>query len=109
MTVGQSACQLEERSAVAGDHRLSRGLVPSQIGDGKYLFHITGGVDKFDDLTVIDTEPFDAFAFYPNSVSVYYLGDKGTAPTTRGVAGHGLARSHTRSAIACPSTAKPTM
>jgi hypothetical protein len=44
--------------------------VPNQIGDGKYLPHITVGVAKFDDLNVIEAEPFDAFAVHPSSVSV---------------------------------------
>ena len=53
--------------------------VPNQIGDGKYLPHITVGVAKFDDLRVIGAEPFDAFAVHPSSVSVYHLGNNGTA------------------------------
>jgi hypothetical protein len=53
--------------------------VPNQIGDGKYLPHITVGVAKFDDLKVIEAEPFDAFAVHPKSVSVYHLGNNGTA------------------------------
>ncbi|MGO9905045.1 MAG: hypothetical protein ACLPY3_04895 [Solirubrobacteraceae bacterium] len=53
--------------------------VPNQIGDGKYLPHITVGVAKFDDLRVIGAEPFDAFAVHPSSVSVYHLGSNGTA------------------------------
>jgi hypothetical protein len=53
--------------------------VPNQIGDGKYLPHITVGVAKFDDLKVIEAEPFDAFAVHPSSVSVYHLGNNGTA------------------------------
>jgi hypothetical protein len=52
---------------------------PNQIGDGKYLPHITVGVAKFDDLKVIEAEPFDAFAVHPKSVSVYHLGNNGTA------------------------------
>jgi hypothetical protein len=53
--------------------------VPNQIGEGKYLPHITVGVAKFDDLTVIEAEPFDPFAVHPASVSVYHLGNNGTA------------------------------
>jgi hypothetical protein len=53
--------------------------VPNQIGEGKYLPHITVGVAKFDDLKVIELEPFDAFAVHPTSVSVYHLGNNGTA------------------------------
>jgi hypothetical protein len=53
--------------------------VPNQTGDGKYLFHITVGVAKFDDLKVIEAEPLDAFAVHPKSVSVYHLGNNGTA------------------------------
>jgi hypothetical protein len=54
-------------------------FVPNQIGDGKYLPHITVGVAKFDDLKIIEAEPFDAFAVHPASVSVYHLGNNGTA------------------------------
>lgn len=53
--------------------------VPNQIGEGKYLPHITVGVAKFDDLKVIEAEPFDAFPVHPSSVSVYHLGNNGTA------------------------------
>src|SRR5271154_1135243 len=52
---------------------------PNQIGEGKYFPHITVGVAKFDDLKVIEAEPFDAFPVHPASVSVYHLGNNGTA------------------------------
>jgi hypothetical protein len=54
-------------------------FVPDQIGDGKYLPHITVGVARFDDLEVIEAEPFDAFAVHPAGVAVYHLGNNGTA------------------------------
>jgi hypothetical protein len=53
--------------------------VPNQIGDGKYLPHITVGVAKFDDLKVIEAEPFEAFPVHPSSASVSHLGNNGTA------------------------------
>jgi hypothetical protein len=53
--------------------------VPNQIGEGKYLPHITVGVAKFDDLKIIEAEPFDAFDVHPASISVYHLGNNGTA------------------------------
>jgi hypothetical protein len=53
--------------------------VPNQIGDGMYTPHITVGVAKFEDLKVIEAEPFEAFAVHPSSVSVYHLGNNGTA------------------------------
>lgn len=53
--------------------------VPNQIGEGKYLPHITVGVAKFDDLKIIEAEPFDAFDVHPTSISVYHLGNNGTA------------------------------
>jgi hypothetical protein len=37
------------------------GYVPAQIGAGKYLPHLTVGAAKFEDLAVIEAEPFDAF------------------------------------------------
>jgi hypothetical protein len=52
---------------------------PAQIGAGKYLPHLTVGVATFDDLKVIEAEPFDAFAIHPTSVAVYHLGNNGTA------------------------------
>jgi hypothetical protein len=55
------------------------GYVPAQIGAGKYLPHLTVGAATFDDLKVIEAEPFDAFAVHPASVSVYHLGNNGTA------------------------------
>jgi hypothetical protein len=54
-------------------------FVPDQIGEGKYFPHLTVGVATFDDLEVIEAEPFDAFAVHPASVAVYHLGNNGTA------------------------------
>jgi hypothetical protein len=54
-------------------------FVPNQIGEGNYLPHLTVGVATFDDLKVIEAEPFDAFAVHPVSVAVYHLGNNGTA------------------------------
>ncbi len=53
--------------------------VPAQIGEGKYLPHLTVGVAKFDDLKAIEAEPLDAFTVHPASVAVYHLGNNGTA------------------------------
>jgi hypothetical protein len=53
--------------------------VPDQIGDGKYLPHLTVGAGKFEDLEVIEAEPFDAFDVHPSGVAVYHLGNNGTA------------------------------
>jgi hypothetical protein len=55
------------------------GYVPAQIGAGKYLPHLTVGAAKFDDLAVIEAEPFDAFTVHPAGVAVYHLGNNGTA------------------------------
>lgn len=57
------------------------GYVPAQIGAGKYIAHITVGFATFEDLKVIEAEPFDAFAVHPASVAVYHLGNSGTART----------------------------
>jgi hypothetical protein len=54
-------------------------FVPDQIGVGKYFPHLTVGVATFDDLKVIEAEPFEAFAVHPASVAVYHLGNNGTA------------------------------
>ena len=53
--------------------------VPAQIGDGNYLPHLTVGAGKFDDLKIIEAEPFDAFDVHPAGVAVYHLGNNGTA------------------------------
>jgi hypothetical protein len=45
-------------------------FVPNQIGEGNYLPHLTVGVATFDDLKVIEAEPFDAFPVHPVSVAV---------------------------------------
>jgi len=55
------------------------GYVPAQIGAGKYLPHLTVGAAKFDDLKIIEAEPFDTFAVHPAGVAVYHLGNNGTA------------------------------
>jgi hypothetical protein len=54
-------------------------FVPDQVGGGKYFPHLTVGVATFDDLKVIEAEPFEAFAIRPASVAVYHLGNNGTA------------------------------
>jgi hypothetical protein len=54
-------------------------FVPDQIGAGKYYPHLTVGVATFDDLKVIEAEPFEAFAVNPARVAVYHLGNNGTA------------------------------
>ena len=54
-------------------------FVPNQIGKGKYFPHLTVGVAKFDDLKVIEAEPFDPIIVHPASVAVYHLGNYGTA------------------------------
>jgi hypothetical protein len=55
--------------------------VPDQIGNGngKYLPHLTVGAGRFEDLKVIEAEPFDAFDVRPAAVAVYHLGNNGTA------------------------------
>jgi hypothetical protein len=54
-------------------------FVPGQIGEGRYFPHLTVGVATFDDLELIEAEPFDAFPVHPASVAVYHLGNNGTA------------------------------
>jgi hypothetical protein len=53
--------------------------VPAQIGADNYFPHLTVGVAKFDDLKVIEAEPFDAFTVHAAGVAVYHLGNNGTA------------------------------
>jgi hypothetical protein len=54
-------------------------FVPDQVGAGKYFPHLTVGVATFDDLKVIEAEPFDDFPIHPASIAVYHLGNNGTA------------------------------
>jgi hypothetical protein len=53
--------------------------VPAQIGAGNYFPHLTVGVAKFDDLKIIEAEPFEPFAVRAAGVAVYHLGNNGTA------------------------------
>jgi hypothetical protein len=53
--------------------------VPDQIGAGKYFPHLTVGVAKFDDLKVIEAEPFEPSTVHAAGVAVYHLGNNGTA------------------------------
>src|SRR5271170_8049227 len=55
------------------------GYVPAQIGAGRYLPHLTVGAAKFEDLKIIEAEPFDAFAVHPAGMAAYHLGNNGTA------------------------------
>jgi hypothetical protein len=56
-------------------------FVPDQIGEGNYLPHLTVGVATFEDLEVIEAEPFEAIDVHPADVAVYHLGNNGTART----------------------------
>ena len=53
--------------------------VPAQIGEGNDFPHLTVGVAKFDDLKVIEAEPFEPSAVHAAGVAVYHLGNNGTA------------------------------
>jgi hypothetical protein len=53
--------------------------VPAQIGEGNYFPHLTVGVAKFDDLKVIEAEPFEPSPVHAAGVAVYHLGNNGTA------------------------------
>ncbi len=55
------------------------GYVPAQIGEGRYIAHITFGFATLDDLESIEAEPFEAFDVHPASVAIYHLGDSGAA------------------------------
>lgn len=53
--------------------------VPAQIGKANYLPHLTVGAAKFDDLKIIEAEPFDPSTVHAVGVAVYHLGNNGTA------------------------------
>jgi hypothetical protein len=53
--------------------------VPAQIGAGHYFPHLTVGIAKFDDLAVIEAEPFEPSTVHAAGVAVYHLGNNGTA------------------------------
>jgi hypothetical protein len=55
------------------------GFVPTQIGAGNYIAHITVGFATLEDLKRIEAEPFDAFPVHPASVVIYHLGNSGAA------------------------------
>jgi hypothetical protein len=65
--------------ALGGSSTEVEAYVPDQIGDGKYLPHLTVGAGKFEDLKIIEAEPFDGFDVHPVAVAVYHLGNNGTA------------------------------
>lgn len=52
--------------------------VPEHSGEN-FLAHITVGMATLGDLTKIEDEPFDPLPFSPASISVYQLGNNGTA------------------------------
>jgi len=52
--------------------------VPEHSGDN-YLAHVTVGVAKLDELEVLEAEPFEQLTFAPAGISVYQLGNNGTA------------------------------
>ena len=54
-------------------------FVPAQIGAGNYFPHLTVGVAKFDDLKIIEAEPFEPSTVHAAGVAVYHLGNNGTA------------------------------
>jgi hypothetical protein len=52
--------------------------VPEHSGEN-YLAHVTVGLAKLDDLKTIEAAHFDELSFSPASISVYQLGNNGTA------------------------------
>ncbi|MET0684626.1 MAG: hypothetical protein ABW060_04880 [Solirubrobacteraceae bacterium] len=52
--------------------------VPDHSGE-KFLGHVTVGLAKLDDLAAIEAEPFEPLTFSPAGISVYQLGNNGTA------------------------------
>lgn len=52
---------------------------------GTYFSHLTVGVAKFDDLKMIEAEPFEPSTVQAAGVAVYHLGNNGTARATQGM------------------------
>jgi hypothetical protein len=52
--------------------------VPAASGDN-YFCHVTIGLAKLDDLRTIEAEQFEPFTFSPAGLSIYQLGNDGTA------------------------------
>ena len=52
--------------------------VPAHSGQN-YIAHVTVGLATLDDLSTIEAEPFEPLTFLPSGVSVYQLGNNGTA------------------------------
>lgn len=52
--------------------------VPDHSG-AHYIAHVTVGLAKIDDLTAIEAETFEPLTFAASGVSVYHLGNNGTA------------------------------
>lgn len=52
--------------------------VPEHSG-ANFLAHITVGMARLSDLTTIEAEPFDPLSFSPSAISIYHLGNNGTA------------------------------
>ncbi|GAA3636353.1 hypothetical protein GCM10022200_19630 [Microbacterium awajiense] len=52
--------------------------VPDRSGD-KYIAHVTVGLAKIADLTRMEAEPFEPLTFAATGVSIYRLGNNGTA------------------------------
>jgi hypothetical protein len=52
--------------------------VPDHSGQN-YLGHVTVGLAMLDDLEKLEAEPFEALRFSPAGISVYQLGNNGTA------------------------------
>jgi hypothetical protein len=58
---------------------MGRGVRARPDRRGNYLPHLTVGVSKFDDLKVIEAEPFEPSVVHAAGVAVYHLGNNGTA------------------------------
>lgn len=52
--------------------------VPDHSG-ANYVAHVTVGIAKLDDLTAIEAEAFEPLTFSASAVSIYQLGNNGTA------------------------------
>jgi hypothetical protein len=53
-------------------------FVPDQVGPN-YTAHITLGLDTEGHLKIMESDAFASFAVHPSSVSIYHLGNNGTA------------------------------
>ena len=77
--IGEVAVDVPVFRVHLGDRGVEVLLLHPEHSGENFIAHVTVGLAKLDDLAEIEAESFDTFTFSPAGLSVYQLGNNGTA------------------------------